>query len=105
MPEECPQEIADLIQQCKLVEPKQRPSAKEVFEILRKNCMAKRYNGSITWSCCHEQFAVHACNLQVQGLECINVAYLPCFITHLSLLRAALHGAPVYFGEVSANFV
>ncbi|DBA77294.1 TPA: hypothetical protein ACH3X2_000816 [Trebouxia sp. C0005] len=42
VPEECPQEIADLIQQCKLVDPKQRPSAKEVFEILRKNCMAKR---------------------------------------------------------------
>jgi hypothetical protein len=42
VPEECPQEIADLIQQCKLVEPKQRPSAKEVFEVLRKNCIAKR---------------------------------------------------------------
>ena len=83
MPEECPQEIADLIQQCKLVEPKQRPSAKEVFEILRKNCMAKRYNDSVTWSCCHEQFAVHACNVQVLGLGCINLAYLPCFILHL----------------------
>lgn len=48
VPEECPQEIADLIQRCKLVDPKQRPSAKEVFEVLRQNCLAKRYMYSHT---------------------------------------------------------
>lgn len=48
MPEECPQEIADLIQRCKLVDPKQRPSAKEVFEVLRHNCLAKRYSRTTT---------------------------------------------------------
>ncbi|KAL3141044.1 hypothetical protein ABBQ32_005555 [Trebouxia sp. C0010 RCD-2024] len=42
VPEECPQEIANLIQQCKLVDPKQRPSAREVFEVLKRNCLVKR---------------------------------------------------------------
>ena len=43
VPEECPLEIANLIQQCKLVDPKQRPSAREVFEVLKRNCLVKRY--------------------------------------------------------------
>ena len=43
VPEECPQEVADLIQRCKAVDPQQRPSAKQAFEILRANCLKKRY--------------------------------------------------------------
>lgn len=42
VPEECPQEIEQLIQQCKLVDPKKRPSAREVFNILKRNCTVRR---------------------------------------------------------------
>ena len=106
VPEECPQEIADLIQQCKLVEPKQRPSAKEVFEIIRKNCIAKRYNGSIIMSYCHEQVAVRAC--KSAGPRCwMHQFGVLTLLQHKSVpsLTAAVHGALVCFGELSASFV
>ena len=49
VPEECPQEIEQLIQRCKLVDPKQRPSAREVFDILKRNCIVKRLAALATW--------------------------------------------------------
>ena len=42
VPEECPQEIADLVQQCKAVDPRQRPSARQAFDIIKANFAKKR---------------------------------------------------------------
>lgn len=42
VPEECPQEISDLISWCRQ-EPHERPSAKEVFEVLNCSPMVMSY--------------------------------------------------------------
>lgn len=57
VPEECPQEIANLIQQCKAVDPKQRPSARDVFEVLKRNCLIKRYVTCLP--CTHTNLTLH----------------------------------------------
>ena len=36
MPEECPQEVADVIARCRR-EPHERPSAKEVFDVINRS--------------------------------------------------------------------
>lgn len=36
VPEECPQEIADLIDSCLLTDPKLRPTAQEALDVLAK---------------------------------------------------------------------
>ena len=41
VPAECPQEIADLIEHCLSMEPKSRPSARAVFDVISKVQLAQ----------------------------------------------------------------
>lgn len=73
VPEECPQEIADLVQQCKAVDPRQRPSARQAFDIIKANFAKKRlhiFSSACTAVKFIRDLSLQAFNLCVTLPEC-----------------------------------